>query len=192
MRALSPWLAGAHRFPVTSHNKERVLWCPVLFCGQQASRIRVPLFWPRAKSFQSCPTLETLWTIYSLPGSSLHGLLFFFPLAKRVIYLFIFSFIFISWRLITLQYCSGFCHTLTWISHGFTCVSLPDPPSCFLSIGSFWVFPVHQARAFVSCTWASSGKNTGVVATPFSRGSSPTKDPNLVKCLLPWRQVLYL
>ena len=32
-----------------------------------------------------------------------------------------FLFIFISWRLITLQYCSGFCHTLTWISHGFTC-----------------------------------------------------------------------
>ena len=25
-----------------------------------------------------------------------------------------FSFIFISWRLITLQYYSGFCHTLTW------------------------------------------------------------------------------
>ena len=28
-------------------------------------------------------------------------------------YLFFFSFIFISWWLITLQYCSGFCHTLT-------------------------------------------------------------------------------
>ena len=40
-----------------------------------------------------------------------------------------FSFIFISWRLITLQYCSGFCHTLTWISHGFTCIAHPDPPS---------------------------------------------------------------
>ena len=26
---------------------------------------------------------------------------------------FFFPFIFISWRLITLQYCSGFCHTLT-------------------------------------------------------------------------------
>ena len=39
------------------------------------------------------------------------------------------SFIFISWRLITLQYCSDFCHTLTWISHGFTCVPHPDPPS---------------------------------------------------------------
>ena len=41
---------------------------------------------------------------------------------------FFFPFIFISWRLITLQYCSGFCHTLTWISHGFTCVPHPDPP----------------------------------------------------------------
>ena len=31
---------------------------------------------------------------------------------------FFFSFIFISWRLITLQYCSRFYHTLTWISQG--------------------------------------------------------------------------
>ena len=37
-------------------------------------------------------------------------------------------FIFISWRLITLQYC-GFCHTLTWISPGFTSIPHPDPPS---------------------------------------------------------------
>ena len=43
------------------------------------------------------------------------------------IFLFFVSFIFISWRLITLQYCSGFCHTLTWISHGFTCIPHPDP-----------------------------------------------------------------
>ena len=42
---------------------------------------------------------------------------------------FFFSFIFISWRLVTLQYCSGFCHTLTWISHGYTCIPHPDPPS---------------------------------------------------------------
>ena len=40
-----------------------------------------------------------------------------------------FFFFFISWRLITLQYCSGFCHTLKWISHGFTCVPYPDPLS---------------------------------------------------------------
>ena len=45
-----------------------------------------------------------------------------------IIFIFLFIF-FISWRLITLQYCSGFCHTLTWISHGFTCIPHPDPPS---------------------------------------------------------------
>ena len=48
---------------------------------------------------------------------SMEQLLFFSP------------FICISWRLITLQYCSGFCHTLTWISHGFTHIPHPDPPS---------------------------------------------------------------
>ena len=45
------------------------------------------------------------------------------------IFFLFFPFIFISWRLTTLQYCSGFCHTLTWISHGFTCIPHPDPPS---------------------------------------------------------------
>ena len=44
--------------------------------------------------------------------------------------LFFFNFyFFVSWRLIALQYCSGFCHTLKWISHGFTCVPHPNPPS---------------------------------------------------------------
>ena len=50
--------------------------------------------------------------------NSLYFSVYFFP-----------HFFFISWRLITLQYCSGFCHTLTWISHGFTCIPHPDPPS---------------------------------------------------------------
>ena len=39
------------------------------------------------------------------------------------------SLIYFNWRLITLQYCISFCHTLTWISHGFTCVPHPEPPS---------------------------------------------------------------
>ena len=34
-----------------------------------------------------------------------------------------------NWRLITFRYCSGFCHTLTWISHGCTCVPHPKSPS---------------------------------------------------------------
>ena len=40
-----------------------------------------------------------------------------------------FFFFFFSCRLITLQYCSGFCHTLTRISHAFTCIPHPDSPS---------------------------------------------------------------
>ena len=39
------------------------------------------------------------------------------------------NFIYSNWRLITLQYCSGFCHTLTWIRHGCICVPHPEPPS---------------------------------------------------------------
>ena len=37
--------------------------------------------------------------------------------------------IYFNWRLITLQYCAGFCHTFTWSSHGCTCVPHPDPLS---------------------------------------------------------------
>jgi len=50
-------------------------------------------------------------------------LLFFYVRLK--IFLFLNWFIYFNWRLITLQYCGGFCHTLTWISNGCTCV----PPS---------------------------------------------------------------
>ena len=38
---------------------------------------------------------------------------------------FLFLIIYFNWRLITLQYCGGFCHVSTWISHGCTGV----PPS---------------------------------------------------------------
>ena len=34
----------------------------------------------------------------------------------------------VNWRLITLQYCDGFYHAFTWISHGCTCVPHPEPP----------------------------------------------------------------
>ena len=53
------------------------------------------------------------------------------------------SLIYFNWRLITLQYSSGFWHTLTWISHGmfpilnrshpsgsFQCTSPEHPVSC--------------------------------------------------------------
>ena len=72
-----------------------------------------------------------------------------------------FPFIFISWRLITLQYCSGFCHTVTWISHGFTCVPHPDsplpPPSLPDPSGSSQgASPKHLSHASSLGWWAVS------------------------------------
>ena len=91
---------------------------------------------------QSCLTLSDAMDC-GLPGSSVHGILqarilkqvaisssrgssqqvdsFFLVATIKIIYC--------NWRLITSQYCSGFCHTLTWISHGCTCVPCPEPPS---------------------------------------------------------------
>ena len=33
-----------------------------------------------------------------------------------------------NWRIITLQYYDGLCHTSTWISHRYTCDPSPSPP----------------------------------------------------------------
>ena len=51
-----------------------------------------------------------------------------------------FFFYYFNWRLITLQYCSGFCHVLAWISHGCTCVPHPELPSHFPP------HPIHQGH----------------------------------------------
>ena len=50
---------------------------------------------------------------------------------KVVFLLFLFEFIYFHWRIITSQYCGGFCHTLTPLSYGCTCVLpswTPFPP----------------------------------------------------------------
>ena len=59
------------------------------------------------------------------------GFIFFLTLFYLFFWGFTFLFLinYFNWRLITLQYCSGFCYTLTWISHGYTCVPHPELPS---------------------------------------------------------------
>ena len=132
-------------------------------------------------TYVNCYVLS--WTII-ITTEHQHSLIDF----VLMIFYFIFPFIFISWRLITLQYCSGFCHTLTWINHGFTCVPHPDPPSHLPLHRSFWVFPVHQAQALVS------GIQPGLmmcftldnihVSILFSRNIPPLPSPTESKSLL--------
>ena len=82
---------------------------------------RAPLV---AQTVKNLPAIWETWIRFLSKEGPLekemasHSIILFFKLL----------FIFISWRLITLQYCSGFCHTLTWISHGFTRIHHPDPP----------------------------------------------------------------
>ena len=83
--------------------------------------------------------MEILFSIVSCIMKGWHRSLFFFP------------FIYISWRLIILQYCSGFCHTLIWISHGFTCVPHPEPPSHLPPHSIPLGLPSAPAPALVSC-----------------------------------------
>ena len=64
---------------------------------------------------------------------------------------FFFSFIFISWRLISLQYCSGFCHTWIWISHEFTYIPHPNPPSHLPLYPIPLGYPSNPVEALVSC-----------------------------------------
>ena len=66
--------------------------------------------WTEMMIYLLNPSLLTLSLFFSFSS------FFFFPF-------------YFNWRLITLQYCGGFCHIFTWISHGYTCVPHPEPPS---------------------------------------------------------------
>ena len=61
---------------------------------------------------------------------------------------FFFSFIFFTWRLITLQYCSGFCHTLTWISHGSFIVSCLTFRS-LIHLEFIFVYGLRKCSSFI-------------------------------------------
>ena len=110
------------------------------------------------------------------------------------IFSFFFSFTFISWRLITLQYCSGFCHTLTWISHGFTCVPswslLPPASPSHPSGSSQCTSPEHLSHASI-LGWSNRSPGLVIcftldsilVSMLFSQNIPPSPSPTESKSL---------
>ena len=123
------WLSGSWRSFLYSFS---VYSCHLFLISSASVLTIFFLYWAHLCMKCSLGISNFLEEISSLSHSI--DFLYFFALIAEGGFLFSSSssFIFISQRLITLQYCSGFCHTLTWISHGFTCVPHPNPPSHLL------------------------------------------------------------
>ena len=112
-----------------------------------------------------------------------------------------FLIIYFNWRLITLQYCSGFCRTLTWISHGCTCVPHPETPPTSLPIphplgSSQCTSPEHPVSCIEPGLSIRFTYDSLHVSVPFSHtippSPSPTESKKLfntsVSLLLSWIQ----
>ena len=73
------------------------------------------------------------------------------PHTRAYLYILLVFLIYFNWRLITLQYCSCFCHTLTRISHGCTCVSPSWMPPHLPPHPIPQVHPSAPALSTISC-----------------------------------------
>ena len=122
----------------------------------------------------------------------------FFPFLKLINF---------NWRTITLSYCDGFCHTSTWISHGYTLWSFKAMLQgeikrslqtsnnmrrrLLLSLLSHvWHCTTYRLQPVrLPGPWDSLGKSTRVGGHVLLQGVFPTQgsNPGLLHC---W-QILY-
>ena len=111
-------------------------------------------------------------------------LLFLFRGQLKFAYYF---FIYFNWRPITLKYCGGFCHTLTRISHGYTCVPHPEPlppPSPYHPSGSSqWTSPKHPVSCIEPGLAIHFIYDIIHVSMPFSQIIPPSPSPTESKRL---------
>ena len=74
-----------------------------------------------------------------------------------IIILFFNKFTYFNWRLVTLQYCCGFCHTLTWISHRYTFFDYHNTFFSFIFISWRLITSQHCHGFCHTLTWISHG-----------------------------------
>ena len=142
--------------------------CP----GQKQVRDLLSFFWKLSKTSSILISLPGTWKLpsnfiaesetisFSRKARFQPDIIFYIFIYLFIISFFFFLFFFfIRWRLITLQYCSGFYHTLTWISHGFTCVPHSYSPlpnrHYFLNILSREPPGRNDSRIWHSCVLTS-------------------------------------
>ena len=98
-------------------------------------------------------------------------------------------------NLITIQYCSEFCHTLTWISHGFTCVPHPETPSHLLPHSISLVHPsgpVFELPVFVQAGFIKGRGTREQIGNIFQFSSVSQSCPTLsnpINCSTPGLRV---
>ena len=82
-------------------------------------------------NFGCCFFISRSTSFFSKNAISLHisFILFLFFFGKVTSLFYFFKIFFSLFLFFYFLYCSGFCHTLKWNSHGFTCVPHPDPPT---------------------------------------------------------------
>ena len=111
----------------------------------RAPHTQAALHGTHALSEVGCPPLSLIYRLsHPRPPSPLQAPPACLPLGLTASHiLLIFSNVFIfNWRIIALQYCVGFCHTSTWISHRYTyapsLLNLPPTSPCFWSAVSWF------------------------------------------------------
>ena len=85
-----------------------------------------------------------------------------FPLSSLAVFFLIYKFIYFNWRLITLQYCSGFAINQHESPTGIHVLPILNPPPSSLPIPSLWVVSVHQPQAssIMHQTWTGDLSHT--------------------------------
>ena len=97
-----------------------------------------------------------------------------------VLFLFFFSIFVFNWKIIALQYCVGFCHMSTWISHRYTYVpSLWECPPTPPHPSRLWQIPGLSSPSHAGNShWLSVFHVVMYMFPCYSLHSSPLSLPN--------------